>query len=145
MLGSSWVAAQLAASQEGLGSMSEWLDEGEYLASRSGRFTPDERDPGSDWIWVCVDFRDGLDNLEKRKMSCPFRESKSDCPARSPSLYRLSYPGYSDNNNSLPLRDLQSFMLVTLHDALTRFLFWWIILCVSLSVLVMIAEFSFEV
>jgi hypothetical protein len=34
-----------------------------------------------------------VSTLEKRKISCPCRESNAGSPACSPPLYRLSYPG----------------------------------------------------
>jgi hypothetical protein len=37
----------------------------EWSASRSGRFTPGERAPGTNWIGGWVDLRAGLDTLEK--------------------------------------------------------------------------------
>jgi hypothetical protein len=37
----------------------------ERLASRLGRFTPEERDPGTHWIGGWVEPRAGLDDLEK--------------------------------------------------------------------------------
>jgi hypothetical protein len=40
---------------------------GEWSTSRSGRFTPGERAPGTHWIGGWVDLRAGLDDLEKRK------------------------------------------------------------------------------
>jgi hypothetical protein len=39
----------------------------EWSASGSGRFTPGERDPGSQWVGGWVDPRAGLDDVEKRK------------------------------------------------------------------------------
>jgi hypothetical protein len=44
------------------------LDRGEWLASRPGRFTPEERTSGIHWIGGWVDVRAGLDALEKRKV-----------------------------------------------------------------------------
>jgi hypothetical protein len=38
---------------------------GERLASRPGRFTPEERVPGTHWIGGWVDPRASLDNVEK--------------------------------------------------------------------------------
>jgi hypothetical protein len=61
-------------------------DGGECLASRPG-----ERVRGTLWIRRWVNPRAGLDTKEKRK-SCLCRDSSSGRPARSPSLYRLSYP-----------------------------------------------------
>jgi hypothetical protein len=40
---------------------------GEWSTSRSGRFTPGERVPGTHWRGGWVDLRAGLDNLETRK------------------------------------------------------------------------------
>jgi hypothetical protein len=37
--------------------------------------------------------RAGLAAVEKRKISCPCRESKPSCPDRNPSLYQPSYRG----------------------------------------------------
>jgi hypothetical protein len=51
-----------------------------------------ERSPGTHWIRGCVGPRAGLDAEEKRKIPSPRRESNSHLPARSQSLYRLSYP-----------------------------------------------------
>jgi hypothetical protein len=69
------------------------LDGGEWSASRPARFTPGERAPGTHWITDWVGPRAGLDTAKKREISCPCRESNSNRPARSSSLYRLSYPG----------------------------------------------------
>jgi hypothetical protein len=40
---------------------------GEWTASRPGRFTPEERAPGTHWIGGWVNPRAGLDDSEKRK------------------------------------------------------------------------------
>jgi hypothetical protein len=40
---------------------------GEWSASRSSRFTLEERTPGTHWIVDRVETRDGLDDVEKRK------------------------------------------------------------------------------
>jgi hypothetical protein len=56
---------------------------------------PRERDPGTHFIGGWVDPRAGLDDMEKWKF-LPYRDSNSPLPgrpARSQSLYRLSYPG----------------------------------------------------
>jgi hypothetical protein len=47
---------------------------GEWSASRSDRFTPMERDPGTDWIGGWVGPRAGLDSVDKRTISCPCQE-----------------------------------------------------------------------
>jgi hypothetical protein len=68
---------------------------GEWSASRSCRFTPGERAPGTQWIGGWVDPRAGLDDLQKRK-SLTLRGLELrplGRPARSQSLYRLRYPG----------------------------------------------------
>jgi hypothetical protein len=69
------------------------LDGGEWLASRSGRFTPRERAPGTHWIGGWVGPRAGLDAV-LRNIPYPCRESKTGGPARSldtelPELPRL--------------------------------------------------------
>jgi hypothetical protein len=67
----------------------EWSD------SCPGRFTPGVRAPGIHWIGGWLDPRAGLDDVEKRKfLTLPGLELQPlGRPARSPSLYRLSYPG----------------------------------------------------
>jgi hypothetical protein len=40
---------------------------GEWSASRTGRFTPGVRAPGTHWIGGWVDPRAGIDDVEKRK------------------------------------------------------------------------------
>jgi hypothetical protein len=42
------------------------LDEGEWLVSRPGRFTPGETAPGTHWIGGWVGPRAGLDRVEQR-------------------------------------------------------------------------------
>jgi hypothetical protein len=55
-------------------------DGGEWSASH----------PGTRWIENWLDRRAGLYPVEKRKISCPCRESNPGRPSRSPSLYWLS-------------------------------------------------------
>jgi hypothetical protein len=69
------------------------LDEGEWSASRPGRFTLAERVPGTHWIRGWVAARAGLDSVEKRKILSLL--GIEPWPP-SPSLYRLSYPGFYD-------------------------------------------------
>jgi hypothetical protein len=71
-------------------SLTSALAGGEWSASRPGRFTP-----GTHWIGGWVDPRTGLDVVEKRKfLTLLGLELQSlGRPARSQSLYRLSYPG----------------------------------------------------
>jgi hypothetical protein len=68
---------------------------GEWSPSRPGHLTPGERAPGTHWIGGWVNPRVGLKDLEKRKLlTLPGLELRLlGRPARSHSLYRLSYPG----------------------------------------------------
>jgi hypothetical protein len=68
---------------------------GELSASRPGRFTPEERAPGTHWIGGWVDPVAGLDDVKKKNfLSLPGLELRPlGHPARSQSLYRLRYPG----------------------------------------------------
>jgi hypothetical protein len=52
-----------------------------------GRFVPGERAIGTYWIGGWVGPKAGLDAVR-----CPYWESNYGRSARSPSLYRLSYP-----------------------------------------------------
>jgi hypothetical protein len=67
------------------------LAEGEWSASRPGRFALGETAPSTHWIGGWVDPRAGLDNLEKRKfLTPPVPELQPlDRPVRSQSLSRL--------------------------------------------------------
>jgi hypothetical protein len=56
----------------------------EFSTSRPRRFIPGERAPDAQWIQGWVGPIVGLDAIEKRKKSCPFRESNPGRPARSP-------------------------------------------------------------
>jgi hypothetical protein len=66
------------------------LDGAQWQASRPSRFTPAENAPSAHLIRDWVGPRAGLDATEKKKMTCPCRESKPGSPARSNSLHRLS-------------------------------------------------------
>jgi hypothetical protein len=70
------------------------LVRGEWSASRPGRFTPEPLYP-LDRRWVGP--RAGLDDVEKRKilLQTGLKLRPLGRPARSQSLYRLSYPGSS--------------------------------------------------
>jgi hypothetical protein len=58
---------------------------------------PGERDPRTHWIGSWVGPRAGLGAVETRKiLHC--RELNPGRPARSPLLYRLSYPNSRNNN-----------------------------------------------
>jgi hypothetical protein len=55
-------------------SLTSALHWGELSASRSGRFTPTERDPGTYWIGGWVDSRTGPDVVLKKRIPSPCRE-----------------------------------------------------------------------
>jgi hypothetical protein len=59
-----------------------------WSASRHGRFTPEERAPGTHWIggWVCL--RAVLDAVVKRKIRGPLRESNPRTPTVQPVAQR---------------------------------------------------------
>jgi hypothetical protein len=65
-------------------------------------FTPGENPPGTYWIGGWVGPRAGLDAGARRKILCPCRGSIPDHPARSHTLYCLSYRGSrcTKNNSS---------------------------------------------
>jgi hypothetical protein len=73
------------------------LDGGEWSASHPCYFTARETAHGTHCTGGRVGHRDGLDVMEKRKISCPYRETNLDPSVAQPvawSLYRLSYHGY---------------------------------------------------
>jgi hypothetical protein len=91
---------------------------GEWSASRTGRFTPGERAPGTHRIGRWVSSRTGLNDMEKEKfLPLPGLElQRLGRPARNQSLCLLSYPCLLHFNNRLviPQRpDLPSFLCVT--------------------------------
>jgi hypothetical protein len=71
---------------------------GEWSASRSGRFTPEEKAAGTHWIGGWLDPRTGMEDMEKRKfLPLPRPELQTrGRPVCSQSLYWLSYPGFQD-------------------------------------------------
>jgi hypothetical protein len=54
---------------------------------------PRGKDPGTHWIGGWVGLRAGLDAVARKKILCPCPGSKRDRPARSQTLYCLSYRG----------------------------------------------------
>jgi hypothetical protein len=69
------------------------LDGGEWSESRPGRaFTLEERTPGTHCTGGWVGPRAGLDTEVRGKILCPCRGSNPCRPARSQTLYCLSYP-----------------------------------------------------
>jgi hypothetical protein len=103
---------------------------GEWSASRPGRFTPGERAPGTRWIGGCVRLRASLHDVEKIKfLTLPGLEFRSlGRPARSQSLYRLCYPGCSQNvqvynkqhHISKPVRILHNIHIIIISQSLIR-------------------------
>jgi hypothetical protein len=70
------------------------LDEGDWSASRPGRFTPRERAPGTHWIGGWVGPRAVLDAVVKRKIHSPRRESNPSTPIVQPVAQR--YTDFAD-------------------------------------------------
>jgi hypothetical protein len=73
------------------------LDGGEWSASRPGRFTPRERDPGTHWIGGWVGPRAVLDAVVK-KIPSPRREPNP----RNPIVQPIA-PRYTVNNYTIIL------------------------------------------
>jgi hypothetical protein len=65
------------------------------------RFTPGGRTPGTNWIGDWVGPRAGLDAGARRKIPCPCQGSNPGRPARSQTLYCLSYRGSSTMKSTL--------------------------------------------
>jgi hypothetical protein len=76
---------------------------------------PRERAPVAHWIGGWVDPRTGLDDLENRKFfTLPGLELRPvGRPARSQSLYRLRYPGSTNNNNNEDKSILHRYYLIS--------------------------------
>jgi hypothetical protein len=66
------------------------LDRGEWSASRSCRFIPRERAPGTHWIGGLVGPRDVLDAVVKRKIPSPRREPNTRTPIVQPVAQRYT-------------------------------------------------------
>jgi hypothetical protein len=77
-------------------SLTSALVGGEWSASRPGLFTLGERAPSTHWIRGWAGPRIGPDYVKRRKfLPLPGLELRPlGRPARSQSLYRLSYPGF---------------------------------------------------
>jgi hypothetical protein len=88
---------------------------GKWSASRSDRFTPEERAPGTHWVGGWVALSAGLD-IEKRKFSSlPGLELRLiRRPVRSRSLCRLRYPG-SDFKSQWFVYVLHTLLFKTLN------------------------------
>jgi hypothetical protein len=63
------------------------LEGGEWSASRSGRFTPRERAPGTHWVGGWVGPRSVLDAVVKRKIPSPRREPNPGTPIIQPVVH----------------------------------------------------------
>jgi hypothetical protein len=66
------------------------LDGGEWSVSRTGRFIPKKRAPGTHWIGGCVGPRAILDTVVKKKIPSPRRESNSTTPIVQPVAQRYT-------------------------------------------------------
>jgi hypothetical protein len=64
------------------------LDEGEWSASRPGRFIPRERAPDTHWLGGWVGPRAVLEAVVKRKIPSPRRESNLRIPIVQPVAQR---------------------------------------------------------
>jgi hypothetical protein len=73
-----------------MGELTSALDEGEWSASSPGSFIPGERASGTYWIGGWVGHRVGLHAVEKRKISCPCRESNRDSSTVRPVARRYT-------------------------------------------------------
>jgi hypothetical protein len=79
--------------------MTSALVGGGWSASRPGSFATGETAPGVHCIGGWVGPRAGLEDVEKRKLlTLPGLELR---PARSRSVYRLSYPGFAASEYNL--------------------------------------------
>jgi hypothetical protein len=79
-------------------SLTSALDGGEWLASRSGCFTPKERTPGTHWIGGWVDTRAFLNAVVKWKIPSTRRKSNHRTPivqpvAQSYTYWAITVPG----------------------------------------------------
>jgi hypothetical protein len=85
---------------------------GEWSTSHPGRFTPEERAPGTHWIGCWVDLRAGLDDLEKRKF-LTLRDSNSDPSVVQPVASRYTdyaIPAPNDVGNSYFISYLRGWL-----------------------------------
>jgi hypothetical protein len=71
-------------------SLTSALDWGVWLASRTGRFIPRERAPGTHWIGGCLGPWAVLDGVVKRKIPSPRRELKPRTPIVQPVAQRYT-------------------------------------------------------
>jgi hypothetical protein len=67
------------------------------------------------WVGGWLGFRAGMDAMEKKKISCPCRESIPDHPAHSLSLYRLSYPGFGSQKYALSQKNQSTHCFFKMH------------------------------
>jgi hypothetical protein len=71
-------------------SLTSALDGGEWSASRTGRFTPRERAPGTHWVGGWVGTRAVLDAVVKRKIPSLRWESNPRTPIVQPVAQRYA-------------------------------------------------------
>jgi hypothetical protein len=99
-------------------SLTSALDEGDWSASRLGRFTTRERARGTHWIGGWEGPRAVLDAVVKRKIRSPRWESNPknpDRPVRSPALYRLSYHGSAQTKSHKAYQNIPSALTNISH------------------------------
>jgi hypothetical protein len=75
------------------------LGEGEWPASRPGRFTPRERASDPHWIGGWLGPRAALDSVEKRKISCSCRERYTNSSAVQPVAIPIEPKTYEIGSN----------------------------------------------
>jgi hypothetical protein len=119
-------------------SLTSVLDRGEWSASRTGRFTPRERAPGTHRIGGWVGPRDVLDAVVKRKILSPRRESNPRTMIVQPVAQRytdwanaaltviLKHMKYNTHSNyllpSFILRILFPFLVTRQSDKLNNYI-----------------------
>jgi hypothetical protein len=90
------------------------LDGSEWSASLSGRALPPGKGPPVPIVYGAggwVGLRANLDAGARRKILCSGRESNPNCPARSQTLYYLSYRGSCKYETTVNNRKIMSILL----------------------------------
>jgi hypothetical protein len=100
------------------------LVEGEWSASRPGRFTLGKRASSTHWIGGWVGLRAGLDGMEKWKFLTLLELELRPLgrPIRSQSLYRLRYPDSMVRLRNHELERVRREAVVTYFEILSRHL-----------------------
>jgi hypothetical protein len=105
-------------------SLTSALDGGEWSASRPGRFTPRQRDPGTHWMGEWVGPRAVLDAMVKKKIPSHSRESNPGTPIVHPvaKSYTDNYPLSEDEKHSEQCIKLTVAQLVKKYQSLVPIL-----------------------